>query len=59
MEAKKDRIIFKPTRQDNYSSLIYIEKMKKEERKKNKNVKKEIDIYDFLYDLDEDKKEEK
>ena len=59
LEAKKDRIIFKPTRQDNYSSLIYIEKMKKEERKKNKNVKKEIDIYDFLYDLDEDKKEEK
>ena len=29
--------------------------MKKEERKKNKNVKKDIDIYDFLYDIDEEK----
>lgn len=55
LEAKKDRIIFRPRRQDLYSNLIIIEKMKKEERKKNKNVKKDIDIYDFLYDIDEEK----
>ena len=55
LEAKKDRIIFRPRRQDLYSNLIIIEKMKKEEKKKNKNVKKDIDIYDFLYDIDEEK----
>ena len=58
-EAKKDKIIFKPRHQDIYSNLIYIEKIKREERKKNKISKKEIDIYDFLYDIDEEKEEEK
>jgi uncharacterized protein (DUF3820 family) len=58
-EAKKDKIIFKPRHQDIYSNLIYIEKIKREERRKNKNTKKEIDIYDFLYDIDEEKEEEK
>ena len=59
LEAKKDRIIFRPRRQDMYSNLIIIEKMKKEEKKKNKNVKKDIDIYDFLYDIDEEKENNK
>ena len=58
-EAKKDKIIFKPRHQDIYSNLIYIEKIKREERRKNKKAKKEIDIYDFLYDIDEEKEEEK
>jgi uncharacterized protein (DUF3820 family) len=58
-EAKKDKIIFKPRHQDIYSNLIYIEKIKREERRKNKKSKKEIDIYDFLYDIDEEKEEEK
>ena len=58
LEAKKDRIIFRPRKQDMYSNLIIIEKMKKEEKKKNKNVKKDIDIYDFLYDIDEEKEKE-
>lgn len=57
LEAKKDRIIFRPRRQDMYSNLIIIEKMKKEEQKKNKKVKKDIDIYDFLYDIEEKEKE--
>ena len=57
-EAKKDKIIFKPRHQDIYSNLIYIEKIRKEEKRKNKNAKKEIDIYDFLYDIDEEKEEE-
>jgi hypothetical protein len=55
MEAKKNRIVFKPTRQDIYSSLIYIEKIKKKEQKMKKKVKKKLDIFDFLYDLDDDK----
>ena len=55
MEEKKNRVIFKPTRQDLYSSLIYIEKLKNKERKMKKKVKKKIDIFDFLYDVDEDK----
>ena len=59
LEAKKERIVFKPTHQDNYSSLVYIEKLKKEAKKKTKKVKKEIDIYDFLYDLEENKEENK
>ena len=59
LEAKKERIVFKPTHQDNYSSLVYIEKLKKEAKKKTKKVKKEIDIYDFLYDLDESEEENK
>ena len=54
MEAKKNRIVFKPTRQDIYSSLIYIEKIKSKERKMKKNVKKKLDIFDFLYDLDDE-----
>ena len=54
LQVKRDKIIFKPTRQDIYSSLVYIEKMKKEAKKKTKNAKNEIDIYDFLYDIDED-----
>ena len=58
LQAKKDRIVFKPTRQDNYSSLVYIEKLKKESKKKTKKVKKEIDIFDYLYDLDENKEED-
>lgn len=58
-EAKKDKIFFKPRHQDIYSNLIYIEKIKREERRKNKKAKKEIDIYDFLYDIDEEKEEEK
>ena len=58
-EAKRDKIVFKPRHQDIYSNLIYIEKIKREERRKNKNTKKEIDIYDFLYDIDEEKEEEK
>ena len=48
LKAKKERIIFRPKRQDNYSSLIYIEKLKKEEKKRRKKVKKEIDIFDYL-----------
>ena len=55
MEEKKNRIVFKPTRQDIYSSLVYIEKIKTKERKKKKNIKRKIDIFDFLYDVDEDK----
>ena len=55
MEEKKNRIVFKPTRQDLYSSLIYIEKIKSKERKMKNNIKKKIDIFDFLYDIDEDK----
>ena len=58
LQAKKDRIVFKPTRQDNYASLVYIEKLKKESKKKTKKVKKEIDIFDYLYDLDENKEED-
>ena len=54
MEAKSNRVVFKPTRQDIYSSLIYIEKIKNEERKKRKKVKKKIDIFDFLYDIEDD-----
>ena len=53
MEAKSNRVVFKPTRQDIYSSLIYIEKIKNEERKKRKKVKKKIDIFDFLYDIED------
>ena len=59
LQAKKDRIVFKPTRQDNYASLVYIEKLKKESKKKTKKVKKEIDIFDYLYDLDENNEEDK
>ena len=55
MEEKKNRIVFKPTRQDIYSSLVYIEKIKTKERKKKKNIKRKIDIFDFLYNVDEDK----
>ena len=59
LQAKKERIIFKPTRQDNnYSSLVYIEKLKKEAKKRTKKVKKEIDIFDYLYDIEDDKIEE-
>ena len=58
LQAKKDRIIFKSTRQDDYSSLVYIEKLKREAKKNTKKVKKEINIFDYLYDLDEDKEEE-
>ena len=58
LKAKKERIIFRPKRQDNYSSLIYIEKLKKEEKKRRKKVKKEIDIFDYLYDLEDNQKEE-
>ena len=59
LQAKKDRIVFRPTHQDNYSSLVYIEKLKREAKKKTKTVKKEIDIFDYLYDLNENKKEDK
>ena len=55
MEQKKNRIVFKPTREDIYSSLVYIEKIKAKERKKKKNLKRKIDIFDFLYDIDDDK----
>ena len=55
MEEKKNRILFKPTREDIYSSLIYIEKIKAKERKKKKNIKRKIDIFDLLYDIDDDK----
>ena len=58
LKAKKERIIFRPKRQDHYSSLIYIEKLKKEEKKRRKKVKKEIDIFDYLYDLEDNQKEE-
>jgi hypothetical protein len=54
MEEKKNRIVFK-SRKDDYSSLIYIEKIKNKERKMKKNTKKKLDIFDFLYDIDEDK----
>ena len=57
-QAKKDRIIFKSTRQDDYSSLVYIEKLKREAKKNTKKVKKEINIFDYLYDLYENKEEE-
>ena len=57
LQAKKDRIVFRPTHQDNYSSLVYIEKLKREAKKKTKTVKKEIDIFDYLYDLDENNEE--
>ena len=55
MEEKKNRVVFKPTRQDIYSSLIYIEKIKNKEKKMKKNTKRKIDIFDFLYDIDDDK----
>ena len=55
MEEKKNRIVFK-SRKDDYSSLIYIEKIKNKERKMKKNTKKKLDIFDFLYDIDDDKK---
>ena len=55
MEEKKNRIVFK-SRKDIYSSLIYIEKIKNQERKKKKNTKKKLDIFDFLYDVDNDDK---
>ena len=55
MAKKKNRIVFKPTRQDNYSALIYIEKIKSKERKMKKTVKKKLDIFDFLYDIEDDK----
>ena len=58
LQAKKDRIIFKSTRQDDYSSLVYIEKLKREAKKNTKKVKKEINIFDYLYDLDDDKEED-
>lgn len=54
MEEKKNRIVFK-SRKDDYSSLIYIEKIKNKERKMKKNTKKNLDIFDFLYDIDDDK----
>ena len=54
MEEKKNRIVFK-SRKDDYSSLIYIEKIKNKERKMKKNKKKKLDIFDFLYDIDDDK----
>ena len=54
MEEKKNRIVFK-SRKDDYSSLIYIEKIKNKERKIKKNTKKKLDIFDFLYDIDDDK----
>ena len=54
MEEKKNRIVFK-SRKDDYSSLIYIEKIKNKERKMKKNTKKKLDIFDFLYDIDDDK----
>jgi len=53
MEEKKNRIVFK-SRKDIYSSLIYIEKIKNREKKKKKNKKQKLDIFDFLYDVDED-----
>ena len=59
LQAKRDRIIFRPRFQNDYSSLVYIEKLKREAKKKTKNVKKEIDIFDFLYDIDENKEEDK
>ena len=58
LQAKREKIIFKPTHQDVYSSNVYVEKIKREARKKTKKVKKEIDIYDFLHDLDDNEKEE-
>ena len=54
MEEKKNRIVFK-SRKDIYSSLIYIEKIKNKEKKKKKNTKKKLDIFDFLYDVEDDK----
>jgi hypothetical protein len=54
MEEKKNRIVFK-SRKDLYSSLIYIEKIKNKERKMKKKSKKKLDIFDFLYDIDDDK----
>ena len=58
LEAKKEKIIFRSRRQDPYASLIYLDKIKKESKKRNQTVKKEIDIYDFLYDIEDEKKEE-
>ena len=59
LQAKKDRIIFKNKHQNDYSSLVYIEKLKREAKQKTKTVKKEIDIFDYLYDLDENNEEDK
>ena len=58
LEAKKEKIIFRSRRQDPYASLIYLDKIKKESKKRNQTVKKEIDIYDFLYDIEDEKKVE-
>ena len=58
LQAKREKIIFKPTHQDVYSSNVYIEKIKREEKKKTKKVKKDIDIYDFLHDLNDKEEEE-
>ena len=58
LQAKRNKIVFKPTHLDNYSSLVYIEKLKKEAKKKTKKTKKDIDIFDFLYDMDDNDDEE-
>ena len=58
LQAKREKIIFKPTHQDVYSSNVYIEKIKREEKKKTKKIKKDIDIYDFLHDLSDKEEEE-
>ena len=47
MEEKKNRIVFK-SRKDDYSSLIYIEKIKNKERKMKKNTKKKIGYFRFF-----------
>lgn len=51
LEAKKDRIIFRPRRQDLYSNLIIIEKMKKEERKRTKMLKRTLIFMTFCMTL--------
>ena len=53
LQAKKERVIIKNTHQDNYSSLVYIEKLKREAKKNTKKIKKDITFFDYLYDIDE------
>lgn len=46
-KKRKNRIVFK-SRKDDYSSLIYIEKIKNKERKMKKKYEKKIGYFRFF-----------
>ena len=48
LKMKHERVILKMRHQDKYSALIYINKIKKEAKRRNQQKKKELDIFDFL-----------